>query len=397
MTVERVVTIYYRHRRGGHCKRLYMMISALLKEGFEVHYVSAENFLIPAHPNLVAHIVPLPIKKREGFWFWLFFSLLAPFALLRASASKRPVAIAVFDPNYSLMAKLASLLCRTKIVLFMRAVPWRVHLADRRSEIVRSFLSLIDYSGLRAAHKVVAVTAAMQKELETHIPALRKRLVTLPNSVIYPEAFELDESACAAPGVFDFWRSGFIARKREVAERFSLSEKNFFVVTVGELTERRNVETLVRAVGALENDRVQLIICGAGPEITRLETISVGLGLTERVVFSGWLEDPTTVVSGCDLFVFPSRHEGMSNSLLEAIGAGVAVIAADTPEMREVLQENQLLFEPGHVDNLARKLGELIEHRESLRRIQQICQDRSRLFCFDWGKEVVNLLQSVAK
>jgi glycosyltransferase involved in cell wall biosynthesis len=110
------------------------------------------------------------------------------------------------------------------------------------------------------------------------------------------------------------------------------------------------------------------------------------------VHFTGWLPDAAGTIAGSDLFVSPSLHEGMSNALLEAWGAGVPVLAARTPEAAEVLADDELVFDPHDAEGLARRLAELAASPQARRRLEQRSRERAASFDFDWGARVAALL-----
>ncbi len=390
---RKILTVFYKHRRGGHCKRLYMMIEALLDAGFEVHYLAMEPLKVASHKHLVAHILRLPVRKSKGAWFWFCFSVVAPFALLKISLTERVSAIAVFDTYYAVLSKLAALFSRIPLLLFLRSVPWRVNQIIVPSFIRRMFSYGIDVLGLHFSQAIVSVTTTMQEEICSKFPSLTKRLITLPNSVIYPSEISGGNEGKVDRVVWHNWIEQFPVRKRGVAASHRLSEKNIILCTSGELNIRKNVEHLVRAIGAHGGEKLSLIICGDGPERARILSVINGYGLGTQVVLPGWVENPLEIVSGCDLFVMTSRHEGMSNSMLEALGAGAAVIAADTPEMREVLHYDDLLFNAAHVGELSRRLETITTKKGELNRIRELSHERARHFSFDWGREVVNFIE----
>jgi glycosyltransferase involved in cell wall biosynthesis len=83
--------------------------------------------------------------------------------------------------------------------------------------------------------------------------------------------------------------------------------------------------------------------------------------------------------------------------MLEAIGAGLPVIAADTPEMRELFNSDRLLFDPDDVGALARKLETIDSNRQELDLLRTLSQTRLQKFIFDWGSAVVSLLEKAAR
>ena len=78
-----------------------------------------------------------------------------------------------------------------------------------------------------------------------------------------------------------------------------------------------------------KHSECRLIICGQGPYKGMLENIVLVNGLQEKVIFLGFVKNPYAVSKQCDVFVFPSMHEGMPNALIENMICGLPVIATD--------------------------------------------------------------------
>ena len=138
--------------------------------------------------------------------------------------------------------------------------------------------------------------------------------------------------------------------------------------TLGRLTEQKGQRTLLRAVAALARDvpEVVLLLAGAGPLREELEAEAARLGLADRVRFLGIRRDRATLYAAMDVFVLPSRWEGLSLALVEAMGAGRAVVAADVGGNPEVVRDGRtgLLVPPGDADALAAALGTLAADRD---------------------------------
>lgn len=82
-----------------------------------------------------------------------------------------------------------------------------------------------------------------------------------------------------------------------------------------------------------------LLLVGAGPQEAELRTQADTLAIASRVHFAGWRDDVPRILRASDLFVLPSHWEGMPNALLEAMAAGLPVVATDVEGVREVLGE----------------------------------------------------------
>ena len=102
----------------------------------------------------------------------------------------------------------------------------------------------------------------------------------------------------------------------------------FVVCGVGRFTKVKGFDLLIDAVAQLDN--VYLWLVGDGPESEALLWQAEDLGVSERVRFVGWREDPTSVISAADAFVLPSRDEPLGNALIEAWSVGVPSVASAT-------------------------------------------------------------------
>src|SRR5207249_6347623 len=112
----------------------------------------------------------------------------------------------------------------------------------------------------------------------------------------------------------------------------------------------------------LDRQDVALLLVGDGPEATRLRRRVAPTGLGARVVFAGWLDDPARVSPALDLYVAASLKEGLPLAVLEAMGAGLAVVATDVPGHRDVVAAGVtgLLVAPGDARALASGIGALL-------------------------------------
>jgi glycosyltransferase involved in cell wall biosynthesis len=114
------------------------------------------------------------------------------------------------------------------------------------------------------------------------------------------------------------------------------------IVFVGRLAPEKNLATLIDAwpIVLKANPGARLMLIGDGPERPALEARAKGLGLPKALVtFAGASDDPASLVRGSDLFVLPSREEGMSIALLEAMALGIPIIASDIPGNRRLITD----------------------------------------------------------
>ena len=101
------------------------------------------------------------------------------------------------------------------------------------------------------------------------------------------------------------------------------------LVAMGRLAPQKGFDLLIAALAGRPD--LRLVIAGTGPEEANLRLLAHRLGAASRVHFAGFLENPFPLIAAADLFVMPSRWEGASNALLEALACGVKIVATDCP------------------------------------------------------------------
>jgi glycosyltransferase involved in cell wall biosynthesis len=138
--------------------------------------------------------------------------------------------------------------------------------------------------------------------------------------------------------------------------------------TAGRLVELKGIEYLIRAVAALRHDfpALRLEIAGAGPQCVRLEEEVARTDLVGRVKFLGWIDDIGSVLFHWDVFVLPSLEEGFPVAALDAMGAGLPVVATAVGGVPELIQDGESgwLVPPRDVEALTARLSLLLGNSE---------------------------------
>jgi len=127
------------------------------------------------------------------------------------------------------------------------------------------------------------------------------KLAYLPNPLIVPPGNERDETVSSA------------------------------VLAVGRLAWQKAYDVLIQAFALLQPEHPEwcLVILGEGEERQRLEDLMLNLNVDESVELRGRIADPFPIYRSAQIFVMPSRHEGMPNALIEAMSCGIAPIVSD--------------------------------------------------------------------
>lgn len=177
---------------------------------------------------------------------------------------------------------------------------------------------------------------------------------------------ELAAELGVRPDRFSVLRNGVdCAKFRPGGSRLSSSDprRTLRIGTVGRLAGVKNYPLLLRAFARLPAEPpCTLVLVGDGPDRGMLERVAWCLGIRDRVEFAGHRDDVPSILQELDIFVLPSSSEGMSNTLLEAMATGVAVLASDVGGNAEIVQPERsgLLFRSGDVEAVTSQLGRLV-------------------------------------
>ena len=128
-----------------------------------------------------------------------------------------------------------------------------------------------------------------------------------------------------------------------------------------------------------------LLLAGEGPERSSARMADLLGRAGNRVLMMGWIEDLTAFFAALDLYVMPSRAEGLGSSALLAMAHGLPVVASRVGGLPEVVDENSTgwLVAPGSPANLAAVLADAAYDRQRLRRFGERARERAAAFSSD--------------
>ncbi|MCI0371716.1 MAG: glycosyltransferase [candidate division NC10 bacterium] len=148
-----------------------------------------------------------------------------------------------------------------------------------------------------------------------------------------------------------------------------LSPETPLVGVVARLVPIKGVDLFLRAAALLHQrvPEVRFVIAGDGPEREALEGQAAALGLGGALRFLGWRHDLPALYAGLDLVVLSSRNEGTPVCLLEAMAAGVPVVAAAVGGVEDLVQDRVTgrLTPPSDVGALASTMTEVLADRRA--------------------------------
>ena len=150
------------------------------------------------------------------------------------------------------------------------------------------------------------------------------------------------------------------------------------VLSVGRLRYEKGHTFLIQAAGKVleQCPDTMFVLAGDGTLRRELEAETQRCGVSERVLFLGTRSDAQLLMAAADVFVLPSRTEGMPNALLEAMGMGASVVASWLGGTEEIIEHNVhgLLVPPEDVDALSSAIIDLLIDENRRRRLARAGQ-----------------------
>lgn len=134
-----------------------------------------------------------------------------------------------------------------------------------------------------------------------------------------------------------------VDRRRQTRERLAIKPREQVILTVGQLHRQKGHDLIVRGLPEIVRrfSEVMFVWAGDGAERSRLTEAIARTGVGARVRILGWRNDVADLLGAADLFLFPTRFEGESFALMEAIAAGVPVVAAAASGIPELLRDGE--------------------------------------------------------
>lgn len=195
---------------------------------------------------------------------------------------------------------------------------------------------------------IVAVSGDLAGYLSQAFGLPRERIQVIHNGIPIPEMAGVDRA------------------KARLA--CGLDVEGLLVLAVGNLYAVKDHATLLRAAALLPG--VHFAIAGRGEEEANLRALARELSIESRVHLLGLRDDVDRLLAAADVFVQPSRSEGLPLAILEAMGHGLPVVATRVGGMAEAIVEGETgrLVEPGQPEALADALRVLLEDADRRRR-----------------------------
>ncbi|OGB74531.1 hypothetical protein A2V68_02890 [candidate division Kazan bacterium RBG_13_50_9] len=342
MAKKKTINIFYviaDSSLTGAPRHLLSLVDNLPKKDFAVSVVLPQGPLADELKRRKVHTFLVPMRARSD----------------TAAVNRLQKLLKKYDPDIvHAHGSRAGLIARWAVRGMPIKVVYTEHTRTAQFRLANPVLDWAHIRAMKALDQVTDMNIAVSKAVANFLVAAK---VTKPHKikVIY-NGIEL------AP------RKHIDNATLDIITRHGLRSRDVIIGTIGSLNIQKDTATLLRAMQRVlkKLPKSRLVIVGSGPLKQRLEQLARKLKISDQAIFTGAVNDISSILQVMTVFVLPSRSEAFGISILEAMGASVPVIATRVGGIPEVITNNQngLLIEPGDPKLLASTIIRLLNDRK---------------------------------
>lgn len=167
-----------------------------------------------------------------------------------------------------------------------------------------------------------------------------------------------------------------VVDKKKKREELGLIEENIVLLSVGELNKNKNHSIVIKALAKLDNTNVHYLICGQGKLKEELLDLIKKLNLERNVKLLGFRKDVYELCKISDIFIFPSKREGLSVALMEAICCNLPIICSNIRGNIDLIEnrKNGFLIE-NNIEEYTKRINFLIKNKEFYKKLKRFNND----------------------
>jgi glycosyltransferase involved in cell wall biosynthesis len=357
----RIVQIasYYPPHLGGMENVAAQIAEGFVDKGYEVAvYTSNIGYSRDAEPNSKSQVHYLKSIEfaHTPIIFTLFFRLLA---LPRHSLIHLHVAHA-FSPE------IVYLISKLKGIPYIAHIHLDVDPSGPLGFLLETYKRVFLKPILKSAAKIICLSEMQKKLIALKYALPLESIVVIPNGVAEKYFISKKTSENTVPHLLFVGRLAAQKNLSLLIEAIALMQTNVFLDIVGEGELREDIEALIQKY-KLQN--VKLHGKKTGKELIEL-------------------------YKSADIFVLPSLKEGVSLAMLEALAAGLPVVASDSPGIREILSDCGVLVQDSIAINYAKALDTILSDKDTLQNLRTLSVQKARLYSWE---NVLNSIEDVYK
>ena len=377
----KVLTAMYTIRRGGAYDRFIMMLEAFLDRNCETYCLSLTPIPI-TDSHFHNHVMYLPFKSARGVTAKLAVVFVFPLWSFWVAWREKIDLIIAFGSLYAFLQGFSKWILKKPMVTLIRGSSYFGLTTQSSPRYLLHLIKIVEYLGLLLSDRIITNNMATRDEMLKRLGKRKNIDVQVLYNNIPPMNIREPEGISNA------------------RDKYGIPGDAKVLVTTGILNRGKNIESLISCLPKMEANNIYVLIIGDSsrePDLRYkdfLQGLAKTLGVDKNVIFTGWLqkEELWKIYLLSDLFLLPSLSEGMSNAMLEALGAGLPCMGSNIAGIKDILQHKELMFDPLDGKAIAEKIQRVLSDSRFFNRIKELCQERKRVFVFDWKDKMFQMV-----
>jgi len=338
---------------GGSVVHVLQLAEYMAKKGHQVAILAAPE------PRLMENAERLGVQFFSNPYFVRPVSfrkdLPALFNVVRVVHKLNPDLVSAHSTKAGYAARLACFLFRKPVIF--TAHGWAF--TEGKNPLVRYLLALAERLAAKVTRKIICVS-----EHDKNL-ALRFRVAPEQKLIVIHNGME--------PTLY------INADGSKVRSELGLKEDEILITMVARFVPQKDHNTLLQALSLLPGGEFKAALVGGGERETFFRKKAGELGLRDKVIFLGERRDVPQILAASDIFVLSSNWEGLPRSIIEAMMAGLPVVATRVGGVPELVEDGVtgFLVPPRDPDALAAALQKLLNDPELRRRMGEAGREKA--------------------
>lgn len=182
--------------------------------------------------------------------------------------------------------------------------------------------------------------------------------------------------------------------RKKMREEYKIPDQAFVILTIGELSDRKNQEVIIRAMADMKDDNVYYLLCGNGHNMEKYKAIAKELDVYDRVIFAGYV-DHEKVLQLChaiDIGAIPSKIEGLGLAGLEILASGHPLVGSNVHGIRDYLIDGKtgISVDPDDYIGFAHAIKKMKEDKNFYRSLVENTKKIAEQFDIEITKELMS-------
>jgi len=353
MAARTVIHIITRLDRGGSAQNTMLTVLGHDRTQYEPVVIAGHPGSWDAQGGMAATEEQCRLLEKERISYLIVPSLVRPISpwkdlcalwtLISILRAKRPAIVHTHTSKAGVLGRVAAWFSRVPVIVHTpHGHVFYGHFSIWKSRVFLQVERIL----CRVTTALVALTSA---ERDDH---LDRGVGRADRFAVIPSGIDVDRYRRAR------------AEGRQIPLGYNCPSDAIIVGSIGWLTDIKGHRVLVEAVGYLKDEfpKLHVVIVGNGGQHDALLAQADSLGLRERIHLVGHRDDVERCLAGMDYFVFPSLNEGMGRALIEAMAAGLPVVASRVGGIPAIVrhEENGLLVAAGDSRALSEALRRIL-------------------------------------